>query len=58
MLLQEIDLAGDVVWQMDSKDLNRALAAAGYNFTVIGSHHDFVVLPNGHFILITNHQRL
>ena len=51
-------MAGDVVWQMDSKDLNRALAAAGYNFTVIGSHHDFVVLPNEHFILITNHQRL
>jgi arylsulfate sulfotransferase len=56
-LLQEIDLAGQVVWQLAAADLNNALAAAkcaGCNITVIGSHHDFIALPNGHLILIAS----
>jgi len=51
-VLEEIDLAGDVIWQMSAADLNAALAAAGYNLTVIGTHHDFAILPNGHLIVI------
>ena len=51
-VLQEIDLAGDLIWQMRAADLNAALAAAGYNLTVIGTHHDFATLPNGHLIFI------
>ena len=53
-VLQEVDLAGDVVWQMTADDLNAALAGAGYNITVVGTHHDVAALPNGHLILIAS----
>jgi len=53
-LLEEVDLAGDVVWKMDAADLNSALAAAGYGLTVVGTHHDFAILPNGHLIVIAS----
>ena len=55
--MQEVDLGGNVIWQMDTAQLNQALAAAtcaGCNITVIGGHHDFVMLPNGHLILIAS----
>jgi arylsulfate sulfotransferase len=54
-VLQEVDLTGAVIWQMTAADLNAALAAAtcaGCNITVVGTHHDFAVLPNGHLIVI------
>jgi arylsulfate sulfotransferase len=56
-VLQEVDLTGQVIWQMTAAQLNQALAAAtctGCNITVVGTHHDFVVLPNGHLILIAS----
>lgn len=56
-ILQEADLAGNVAWQMNSDDLNKALAAAtcaGCNVTVIGTHHDFAVLPNGHLVVLAS----
>jgi hypothetical protein len=56
-VLQEVDLSGTVIWQMSATDLNNALAAAtcaGCNITVVGTHHDFVMLPNGHLILIAS----
>ncbi len=52
--LEEVDLAGDVVWQMTAADLNQALAAAGYNLTVVGTHHDVAILPSGHLIVIAS----
>jgi arylsulfate sulfotransferase len=60
-LLQEVDLSGALVWQMTATDLNNALAAAtcaGCNINVIGTHHDFVQLPNGHLIVIAAVQRV
>ena len=60
-ILQEVDLGGKVIWQMTAADLNTALAAAvtagtcggdGCNITVTGTHHDFVLLPNGHLIVL------
>jgi len=54
-ILQEVDLAGNIVWQMTASDLNRALAeaaCAGCNVTVVGTHHDFAVLPNGHLVVL------
>lgn len=54
-VLREVDLAGTVIWEMTAADLNAALAqasCAGCNITVIGTHHDFVQLPNGHLIVI------
>jgi len=54
-VIQEVDLSGALIWQMTAADLNTALAAstcAGCNITVAGTHHDFVMLPNGHLIVI------
>jgi hypothetical protein len=59
-ILQEIDLPGNVIWQMTAADLNNALAAAtcaGCNITVVGTHHDFVMLPNGHLVVIAALQK-
>lgn len=60
-LLREIDLGGNVIWQMSAAELNQALASvtcAGCNITVIGTHHDFAVLPNGHIIVIASEQKV
>ena len=60
-VLQEVDLTGKLIWQMTAADLNKALAAAtcaGCNITVIGTHHDFVQLPNGHLIVIAGTQQV
>jgi arylsulfate sulfotransferase len=60
-VIQEIDLAGNVIWQMTAAQLNQVLAAAsctGCNAAVVGTHHDFAVLPNGHLILIASTQKI
>jgi arylsulfate sulfotransferase len=60
-LLREIDLGGNVIWQMSAADLNQALASAsctGCNITVVGTHHDFAALPNGHIIVIASEQKV
>ena len=60
-VLQEIDLTGKVIWQMTPAQLNTALAAAtcsGCNITVIGTHHDLVLLPNGHLIVLASTQQV
>ena len=54
-VLREVDLSGQVIFQMTAAQLNQALAAATCNecnVTVIGTHHDFAVLPNGHLVVI------
>ena len=54
-VIQEVDLGNNVIWQMTAAQLNQALAAAtcaGCNITVVGTHHDFAILPNGHLIVI------
>ncbi|HEY6387956.1 MAG TPA: aryl-sulfate sulfotransferase, partial [Candidatus Acidoferrum sp.] len=56
-VIQEVDLGGNLIWQMTSAQLNTALAAATCsecNVTVIGAHHDIAVLPNGHVIVIAS----
>ena len=58
--LREVDLSGTTIWQMSAADLNKALAAAtcsGCNITVVGTHHDFAALPNGHVVVIAATQR-
>lgn len=60
-VLQEVDLAGTIIWQMRAKEVGDAIAAATgcggdgcdlSNYTFVGTHHDFVLLPNGHLILL------
>lgn len=59
-VIQEVDLTGKMIWQMTAADLNTSLAVAtcaGCNITVVGTHHDFVLLPNGHLIVIAATQK-
>jgi hypothetical protein len=56
-LLEEVTLAGDVVWKMSTADLNTALSNAGYSLVTGGTHHDVAVLPNGHLIVIASESK-
>jgi arylsulfate sulfotransferase len=56
-VLQEVDLTGKLIWQMTAVQLNAALTTAtcaGCNITVVGTHHDFVMLPNGHLVVLAS----
>lgn len=60
-VIEEVDLGNNVIWQMTAAQLNAALATApcaGCNLTVVGTHHDFALLPNGHLIVIASAQKL
>ncbi len=60
-VLREVDLTGTTIWEMTWTDLNTALSAAtcaGCNITVVGTHHDFVMLPNGHLIVLAATQQV
>ncbi|HUE42785.1 MAG TPA: aryl-sulfate sulfotransferase [Candidatus Sulfotelmatobacter sp.] len=54
--IEEFDLAGNVIWSLTGDQLNTALSTAtctgcsGHN--IVGMHHDFAVLPNGHIVVI------
>jgi arylsulfate sulfotransferase len=52
--LREIDLAGNTVRELPLDELNRRIKTAGYTFTLLDYHHDFAILPNGHWIVLTN----
>lgn len=53
--VREIDLAGNVIKEFDSNTLAQKLQTAGHNLQVHSIDHDFVLLPNGHLLLlITN----
>jgi arylsulfate sulfotransferase len=53
-LLREFDLAGNTVRQLTMTDLNAKLALANFNLTLQFFSHDFVVLPNGHILVMAN----
>jgi arylsulfate sulfotransferase len=55
--VQEIDLAGNVISQFDYKQLSQKLKNAGYNINVFSIDHDFVLLPNGHLLLVITDTR-
>ncbi|MGH9643437.1 MAG: aryl-sulfate sulfotransferase, partial [Terriglobales bacterium] len=60
-MMQEVDLGGNLIWQMTAAQLNTALSTATCaecNVTVIGTHHDFDVLPNGHLIVLAATQQV
>ena len=52
--LREIDLAGNTVRDLPLYELNRRMKAAGYTMTLLDYHHDFTVLPNGHWLVLAN----
>ncbi len=54
-VIQEVDLSGTVIWQITAAQLNQELAAATCNecnVKIVGTHHDFAPLPNGHLVVI------
>lgn len=53
-LLQEIDLAGNVIRTIDISQLVGQVAQKGYDFSPISFHHDVLPLPNGHLLAIVN----
>ncbi|MFZ1975630.1 MAG: aryl-sulfate sulfotransferase, partial [Candidatus Acidiferrales bacterium] len=60
-VIQEVDLSGQIIWQLTATQLNAELAAAtctGCNITVVGTHHDFAILPNGHLVVIAATQQV
>ncbi len=52
--IREIDLAGNTVRQVTLADVNKGLAAAGFNVTLTDFHHDIEPLPNGHLLVMAN----
>ena len=56
-MVQEIDLAGNIISEMTTADLNAKLAQSGSSIVSVGFHHDFAVLPNGHTIYLVMEQR-
>jgi hypothetical protein len=53
-VLREIDLAGDTVRELSLATLNTELVTAGYPITLDYFSHDFIPLPNGHILVLTN----
>ncbi len=52
-LLREIDLAGNLIRQLDIPTLDQAMEAAGFDFQPVNYSHDFAVLDNGHIVVLT-----
>lgn len=52
-VLREIDLAGNTVREMNILDLQHKMAnAESFDFVPFGFTHDFLMLPNGHVVVI------
>jgi arylsulfate sulfotransferase len=56
-ILQEVDLAGNVIRQMDVNELGQKMQQAGFDFVPTGIHHDLIPLENGHLIVLTNFKK-
>lgn len=50
--VEEIDLAGNVVWQYTNQQLQDALNTAGFNIKLGQLSHDAIGLPNGHTLVL------
>jgi arylsulfate sulfotransferase len=49
--LREVDLIGNTIREVTGTQLNPSLQAR-YSFTITAFHHDVIVLPNGHWIVL------
>ncbi len=52
--LLEIDLAGNIVRDINYGQINQSLQANGYAFSITAFHHDILPLANGHWIALCN----
>jgi arylsulfate sulfotransferase len=56
--VKEIDLAGNVRYQLSLTDINQGLTSIGASFQgLVSLHHDILKLPNGHLILLANYNK-
>lgn len=53
-VLQEVDLAGNVVRQLSLNELNSRLASAGFKLVAASMHHDVLPLASGHTIVLVS----
>lgn len=51
-VLREINLAGDIIREMDITALAQKVTAAGFDFSPVYFHHDVLPLANGHVIVL------
>lgn len=52
--IREIDLAGNTIRELTLTAFNQSLAANGFpGLTLFDFSHDFLALPNGHFVFLT-----
>src|SRR5512146_2967987 len=52
--ISEIDISGNLVWQLTNQQMQDELTAAGYNITLGQMSHDAIGLPNGHIIVLSS----
>lgn len=61
--IREIDLAGNTVRDLTMDELNQKLAASGLHdaegnvYQFKSFHHDVLLLPNGHWVLLTDYSK-
>jgi arylsulfate sulfotransferase len=53
-MIREVDLAGNTIRELSINDLQTKAAAAGYDFSPAGYHHDVLPVPNGHILVLVN----
>jgi hypothetical protein len=53
-IIREVDLSGQTIREIDTATLGSKMQQAGFHFAPTGFHHDFLVLPNGHLIVLVN----
>jgi arylsulfate sulfotransferase len=54
--IREIDLAGNIKYQLTREQITAGLKASGSTLTAGNLHHDILKLPNGHYIILFNYQ--
>ncbi len=56
--VREIDLAGNIQYQLTRDQISAGLKASGSTLVAGNLHHDILKLPNGHYIILFNYQPL
>ena len=55
--VREIDLAGNTIREITMDQLNKELAAKGYNLPLKSFHHSAIELPNGHLVVLATYPK-
>jgi arylsulfate sulfotransferase len=53
--VREVDLAGNIINQITVGEINSGLSSIGASFQIGSLHHDIMLLPDGHLILLANY---